>query len=118
MAHSPRLFRRCFVLAFASILDLLVLAANGEARVPCKFGQIYRPSLGICQSKMARSAQPYLNRTTRFAPAVRRRTRAAEQPRLKGPEAHNDSEALSTIPLLEPKAQGSLNPLPRWKSGL
>ena len=118
MAHSPRLFRRCFVLASASILDLLVLAASGEARARCKFGQIYRPSLGICQSKMARSAQPYLKRATRFAPAVRRRTRAAEQPRLKGPEAHNDSEPLSTIPMLEPKAQGSLNPLPRWKSGL
>ena len=51
MAHSPRLFRRCFVLASASILHLLVLAASGEARARCKFGQIYRPSLGICQSK-------------------------------------------------------------------
>jgi hypothetical protein len=28
------------------------------------------------------------------------------------------SEPLSTIPLPEPKGQGSLNPLPRWKTSL
>jgi hypothetical protein len=118
VAHSPSPFRRCLVLASATILNLLVLAATGEARARCKFGQIYRPSLGICQSKMARGAQPYLKRATRVSPAVRGRTRAAEQPRLKEPKARNHSEPLSSIPMLEPKAQGSLNPLPRWKSGL
>ena len=48
-------------------------------------------------------------------PGKNTRGRAA---RLKEPKARNHSEPLSSIPLLEPKAQGSLNPLPRWKSGL
>jgi hypothetical protein len=116
VAHSPRPFRRWLALA-AAASSALVLASASEARARCKYGQIYRPSLGVCQSKSARGAQPYLKKAARLTPAVRRAP-ATEPPRQEQSDSRNNSEPLSTMPILEPKAQGSLNPLPRWKSGL
>jgi hypothetical protein len=86
-----------------------------EARPRCKFGQIYRPSLRICQSKMTKRAQPYLKRTT-TAPTAPKRP-SSETSNATGAEPDEALEPLSTIPMLEPKAEGSLNPLPRWRAG-
>jgi hypothetical protein len=106
------------VVLLATAMGALLLApAISEARPRCKFGQIFRPSLGICQSKMAKAAQPYISTRVRSAP-VALKPSSPQGGTATIVEPDNASELLSTIPMLEPKAQGSLNPLPRWKSGL
>ena len=74
--------------------------------------KIDRPSLGICQSKSSKSARPYVKRARTVVQIVRERVIVREVIR------EMSSEPLSTIPLPEPKGQGSLNPLPRWKTTL
>jgi hypothetical protein len=118
--------QRCFVVLSASTRDspravltvpiviaVALLASRAGARPRCEPGQIYRPSMGICQSKASRSARPYVLKA-RAVPkhSFRERVIIKEVVREKAPEP------LSTIPLPEPTAQGSLNPLPRWRSKL
>jgi hypothetical protein len=109
---------RSVVLLATAMGALLVAPAISEARPRCKFGQIFRPSLGICQSKMAKAAQPYISKRVRSAPAAPKTTSPQGSTATTVEQRDNASELLSTIPMLEPEAQGSLNPLPRWKSGL
>src|SRR3954451_20382490 len=117
MAHGLGHTRQWAVLFAMAMGGLLLLASAAEARSRCKFGQIYRPSLRVCQAKSSRSAKPYIKESTRKQAAapkvvVRERVIVNEVVREKDPEP------VSTIPLREPKAQGSLNPLPRWKPDL
>ena len=118
MAHglgATRGWAVLFAMAMGGLLIMLAPAAEGRSR--CKFGQIYRPSLGVCQAKSSQSAQPYVKRSTRkqtAAPKVVVRERVI----VKEVVREQDPEPMSAIPLREPKAQGSLNPLPRWKPDL
>jgi hypothetical protein len=100
--------------AFAAIAALaLAYDAPAQARPRCELGQIYRPSMGICQSKTSASARPYVKKAVAAPKAVARdRVIVREIVREKDPEP------LSTIPLPVPAEQGSLNPLPRWNSRL
>ena len=112
MAHGLGDTRRWAVL-FAMAMG----ASAAEGRSRCKFGQIYRPSLRVCQAKSSQSAQRYVKRSTRkqtAAPKVVVRERVI----VKEVVREQDPEPMSTIPFREPKAQGSLNPLPRWKPDL
>jgi hypothetical protein len=113
MAHGLGYTRRWAVLFAMAMGGLLLLASAAEARSRCKFGQIYRPSLRACQAKSSKSAQPYIKKQT-AAPKVVVRERVI----VKEVVREKDPEPVSTIPLREPKAQGSLNPLPRWKPDL
>jgi hypothetical protein len=92
----------------------LLLCSPLEARPRCPSGQIYRPSMGICQSKRAKDAQRYARKA-----AVPQATGSiAAAPAAKEAPPAQPAEPLSNIPLLEPRSQGSLNPLPPWKSGV
>ena len=117
MAHGLGYTRRSAVLFAMAMGGLLLLASAAEARSRCKFGQIYRPSLGVCQAKSSRSAQPYVKRSTRKQTATPKVV-VRERVIVKEVVREQDPEPMSTIPLREPKAQGSLNPLPRWKPDL
>jgi len=94
------------------LMAVLFLPPAAAARARCGHEQIYRPSLGICQSKSSKSARPYVKRARTVVQIVRERVIVREVIR------EMSSEPLSTIPLPEPKGQGSLNPLPRWKTTL
>lgn len=117
MTHGLGHTRQWAVLLAIAMGGLLLPASAAEARARCKFGQIYRPSLRVCQAKSSKSAQPYIKTAKRKQTAapkvvIRERIIVREVVREKEPEP------VSTIPLREPKAQGSLNPLPRWKPDL
>jgi hypothetical protein len=106
--------------------------------------EIYRPSVRMCEAKTDNSAQPPALRGERGstqasmekpAPKVAVRQRGSRRPSVEKPARRKvvvrelvnevgrekevvpkrDPERMSTIPWPEPKAQGSLNPLPRWK---
>jgi hypothetical protein len=59
------------------------------------------------------STRPSVEKPARPKVAVRERVK--EVGREKEVDRARDPEPMRTIPLPEPKAQGSLNPLPRWK---
>ena len=59
------------------------------------------------------SSRPSVEKPAR--PKVVARELVNEVRREKEVVPERDPEPMSTIPWLEPKAQGSLNPLPRWK---
>jgi hypothetical protein len=61
------------------------------------------------------STQPSAEKPAPPKVAVRERAILKEVGREKEVIRERNPEPMSTIPLPEPKAQGSLNPLPRWK---
>jgi hypothetical protein len=134
---------RRFGLGATVLSGLSLFCTPLEARPRCPVGQIYRPSLGICQSKLAKGAQPYVKRRTAgrspqqtgSVRPERRTPPATPSPRISAAAAASAPppppaaapvpaaaapapEPPSIIPFVEPKAQGSLNPLPQWKAGL
>ena len=99
----------------ATVVPIVLLMCSPlEARPRCQSGQVYRPSMGICQSKRAKDAQRYIRKgvVPKATGSVAAPPAAKEASPVLGPEP------LSTIPMVEPKSRGSLNPLPPWKSGL
>src|SRR5215208_4933601 len=117
------------VLALIAAVGILVLAPAADAQSPCMPWEIYRPSLRMCEAMTDTSGQPAMpskvgvRKRGRTPPSVEKpkRPKVALRERVKevGPEKEvvreRPLEPRSTIPLPEPKAQGSLNPLPGWK---
>ena len=128
----------------AAAVGILVLAPAADAQSPCMPWEIYRPSLRMCEAKADTSAQPAVHSKVvvrkrggtppslqeQARPAVVVREHSVEKParpkvalrervkevgRQKEVVRERHSEPMSNIPLPEPKAQGSLNPLPGWK---
>src|SRR5215204_3713197 len=117
------------VLALIAAVGILVLAPAADAQSPCMPWEIYRPSLRMCEAMTDTSGQPAMPSKVVVRERGRRqhsvekpkRPKVALRERVKevGPEKEvvreRPLEPTSTIPLPEPKAQGSLNPLPGWK---
>src|SRR5829696_3704473 len=117
------------VLALIAAVGILVLAPAADAQSPCMPWEIYRPSLRMCEAMTDTSGQPAMpskvgvRKRGRTPPSLEKpkRPKVALRERVKevGPEKEvvreRPLEPTSTIPLSEPKAQGSLNPLPGWK---
>ena len=67
----------------------------------------------LSKSKRAKDAQRYMRKGV-----VPKATGSVAAPPAREASPVLGPEPLSTIPMLEPKSRGSLNPLPPWKSGL
>ena len=142
MVHTVCPTSASAVLALIAAVAFLVRAPAADAQSPCKPWEIYRPSLRMCEAMTDTSAQPtapskvVVRKRGSTPPSVQQlaRERGRTQPSMEKPARpkvavrdrakevggkevvrERDPEPLSTIPLPEPKAQGSLNPLPRWR---
>src|SRR5829696_8477569 len=117
------------VLALIAAVGILVLAPAADAQSPCMPWEIYRPSLRMCEAMTDTSGQPAMpskvgvRKRGRTPPSLQEPTGPKVAVRERGKEVGPEKEVVrerpleptSTIPLPEPKAQGSLNPLPGWK---
>src|SRR5215211_1845770 len=114
------------VLALVAAVGILVLAPAADAQSPCMPWEIYRPSIRMCEAMTDTSGQPAVpskvgvRKRGRTSPSLQEpagpkvvvRERVKEVGREKEVVRETPPEPTSTIPLPEPKAQGSLNPLP------